>query len=94
MNPLSMLVEEAEAAVAILRPLKCRRKDFGQNLAVVAVVGKDCWNLNHKKKHFKLVTFGQKIKKVEGKKTREINFTIFLTKIHFMQFRKWPKINF
>ena len=48
MNPLSMLVEEAEAAVAILRPLKCR-KDFGQNLAVVAVVGKDCWNLNHKK---------------------------------------------
>ena len=46
MNPLSMLVEEAEAAVVILRPLKCRRKDFGQNLAVVAVVGKDCWNLN------------------------------------------------
>ena len=40
-----MLVEEAEAAVAILRPLKCRRKDFGQNLAVVAV-GKDCLNLN------------------------------------------------
>ena len=63
MNPLSMLVEEAEAAVAILRPLKCRRKDFGQNLAVVAV-GKDCWNLNHKKKHFKLVTFCQKFKKV------------------------------
>ena len=48
MNPLSML-EAAEAAVAILRPgLKCRkRKDFGlQNLAVVAVVGKDCLNLN------------------------------------------------
>ena len=47
MNPWSMLeVAEAEA-VAILRPLKCRKrkKDFGQNLAVVAV-GKDCLNLN------------------------------------------------
>ena len=32
------------------------------------------------------------LKKSSPKKTREIKF--FLTKFHFLQFQKWPKINF
>ena len=40
----------------------------------------------------------RKCKKVQAKKTckiKQINFTkFFLTKFHFLQFQKWPKINF
>ena len=35
-------------------------------------------------------TVGRKIKKSPGQKNLEIN----LTKFHFLQFQKWPKINF
>ena len=41
---------------------------------------------------------GQKIKNSPGQKTRgnQINqfHEFFLTKIHFLLFQKWPKINF
>ena len=43
-------------------------------------------------------TVGQKIKKSPAKKLVKSNKSIsrknFLTKIHFLQFQKWPKINF
>ena len=45
------------------------------------------------------ITVGQKILKSPGQKNlvksnKSISATIFLTKLHFMQFQKWPKINF
>ena len=39
----------------------------------------------------------RKLKKVQAKKTREIKSISqknFLTKFHFLQFQKWPKIKF
>ena len=37
----------------------------------------------------------RKLKKVQTKNSWNLNFTKnFLTKFHFLQFKKWPKINF
>ena len=45
-----------------------------------------------------ITQWARKFKKVQAKKTREIKKNqfdeIFLTKFHFLQFQKWPKINF
>ena len=39
--------------------------------------------------------WARKLKKVQAKKTREIKqIKIFLIKFHFLQFQKWPNINF
>ena len=48
-------------------------------------------------KHIIILSGPENFKKVQAKKTREIKnqfHEFFFTKIHFLQFQKWSKINF